>query len=103
MKSCSGFAAKDTVVPTEFNLLPTSSHLCAISFETGANSSLLQIATLKSFREVLLHSARLSCHPLDLLSIGPAITSKAISKSFALLAKGPQTDRSGSGTLGINS
>ena len=74
-----------------------------MSLETGASSSLDQIATLKSLRLDFLDPGRFSRHPLASLSIGPAIISNAISRSLALLARGPQTDRSGSGTFGINS
>ena len=101
--SCCGLAVKETVAPTEDSFSHISMQRLDISVETGASSSSFQIAILKSLRDVFSHSCRFSLHPLASLSVGPAIIFNAISKSLALLASGPHTERSGSGTLGINS
>ena len=98
-----GLASYDTTAPRPVSFSPTMIALSDISLATGAISSVDQIATFKSFKSLNLGSGRSSFQPTDSSPNGPDIISKAILKSSALLAKGPQTDKSGSGTLATNS
>ena len=92
--SKSGLASKSTIPLLDVIVSATLVTRFWVSWFTGAKSWLTHAAILYSFKDVLLGFSKSIFKPAPSISSGPPITKTPVSRSWALLPKGPITVKS---------